>query len=143
MSLLLLQVHAFATLFMVGLIWFVQVVHYPMFRLVGERRFAQYERVHQRRTTWVVAPCMMVEAITAGLLIWFRPASVPASWVAAGLLLLLIIWLVTAGCSVPAHGELSKGFSDRAHRKLVWTNWFRTGAWTIRGLLVCAMFASH
>ena len=33
---LLLLLHAAATLFMTGLIWFVQVVHYPLFARVGE-----------------------------------------------------------------------------------------------------------
>ena len=32
---LLLQLHALATIFMAGVIWFVQVVHYPLFRAVG------------------------------------------------------------------------------------------------------------
>ncbi|MFY0528690.1 hypothetical protein ACN28I_37835 [Archangium gephyra] len=36
---LVLLAHAAATLFMVGLIWFVQVVHYPLFsRVVGPPR---------------------------------------------------------------------------------------------------------
>ncbi len=34
----LLFVHAAMTLFMVGVIWFVQIVHYPLFRGVGEAR---------------------------------------------------------------------------------------------------------
>lgn len=35
----LLYLHAGATLFMTGLIWFVQVVHYPLFLRVGEGNF--------------------------------------------------------------------------------------------------------
>jgi len=34
----LLFFHAAMTLFMVGVIWFVQIVHYPLFRGVGEAR---------------------------------------------------------------------------------------------------------
>ena len=60
---LLLQVAA--TLALVGLIWFVQVVHYPLFAKVGSSSFADYEQSHQRRTTLVVAPLMLVEAATA------------------------------------------------------------------------------
>ena len=32
---LLLLLHAGATFFMCGLIWFVQIVHYPLFAQVG------------------------------------------------------------------------------------------------------------
>lgn len=33
----LLLVHAAVTLYMTGVIWFVQVVHYPLFSCVGRR----------------------------------------------------------------------------------------------------------
>lgn len=42
----LLITHAAATLWMTGLIWFVQVVHYPLFALVGSTGFAAYESAH-------------------------------------------------------------------------------------------------
>ena len=62
MAELILLLQAAATLPMVGLIWFVQIVHYPLFGEVGHDRFADYERNHQNRTTLVVAPLMLVEA---------------------------------------------------------------------------------
>jgi len=52
----LLVAHAAATLVMVGVIWFVQVVHYPLMARVSASEFAAYEREHQNRTTFVVAP---------------------------------------------------------------------------------------
>lgn len=61
----LLLVQSAATLFMTGLIWFVQVVHYPLFGSAGRDIFAGYERAHQRRTGWVVGPPMLVELATA------------------------------------------------------------------------------
>ena len=38
-----------------GLIWTIQVVHYPLFARVGEAEWRAYEREHQRRITLVVA----------------------------------------------------------------------------------------
>ena len=61
--------HMFSTLAMVGLIWFVQVVHYPLFSSVGQSPFPEYERLHQKRTTLVVAPLMLIEALTATLIL--------------------------------------------------------------------------
>jgi hypothetical protein len=62
-----LLIHALVTWFMTGLIWFVQVVHYPLMAAVGSPGFAAYEAAHSRRTTWVVAPVMLAEAATAAV----------------------------------------------------------------------------
>lgn len=56
---LLLQV--VTTLFMVGVIWFVQVVHYPLMAHVGRAEAVAYEKSHTRRTGWVVGPPMLIE----------------------------------------------------------------------------------
>lgn len=137
----LLLVHVGATLFLVGLIWFVQVVHYPLFDRVGEQDFAAYERLHTLRTTWVVGPPMLLEALTALLLLIRRPAGVSSTQVLLGLALLLIIWLSTAFLQVPRHQQLAAGFDAPAHRALVLTNWLRTAAWSARGALVLVMTA--
>jgi len=63
-------VHAGATWFMTGLIWFVQIVHYPLMGAVQADAFPAYEVAHQRRTTWVVGPVMLIEASCAVLLFW-------------------------------------------------------------------------
>lgn len=39
---LLLPVHLAATFYMVGVIWFVQIVHYPLLEKVGTDRFSTY-----------------------------------------------------------------------------------------------------
>jgi hypothetical protein len=127
--------HAAATLWMVGLIWFVQVVHYPLFARVGRQRFAAYEAAHTRRTGWVVGPPMLVEAATAVLLAGAPPEGVTRTAAWAGLGLLGTIWLSTALLQVPAHRRLERGFDAAAHRRLVATNWIRTVAWSLRGAL--------
>ncbi len=48
--------HLLATALLPGLIWFVQVVHYPLFAAVGQEGFHAYERQHQRLKAFVVAP---------------------------------------------------------------------------------------
>lgn len=131
----LLALHLAATLFMTGLIWFVQVVHYPLFEAVGERNFPGYERLHTERTTWVVAPVMLVELAAAGWLLLRRPEGVPGWAPVAGGVLLGVIWLSTFVLQVPRHAELASGFASPAHSALVATNWIRTWAWTARAVL--------
>jgi len=131
---------------MVGLIWFVQVVHYPLKREVGEATFQRYQDAHMQRTSWVVGPPMLIEAFTALALpfVLSSPAAQIAAWV--GVVLLAAVWVSTALLQVPAHARLQAGFDLAAHGRLVRGNWFRTAGWTVRsgiamGLLWTAAFS--
>ena len=136
---LLFLAHLGSTLSMVGLIWFVQAVHYPLFASVGSREFVIYERRHAALTTWVVAPPMLIEISTAILLFWFQPTGVSIWSLQAGLALLAVSWTSTAFLQVPCHRALSKVFDSGVHQRLVLTNWLRTAAWSLRGVLVLWM----
>ena len=126
---------------MVGVAWFVQLVHYPLFAAVGEERYPAYADEHQRRTTRLVAPLMAAEAGTALVLLVERPAGVSAAlpWAAAAAL--GVVWLSTALLQVPRHRVLSGGWDATAARGLVTTSVLRTAAWTARAGIVLAMLA--
>ena len=134
-DLVLVLVHACATLFMTGLIWFVQVVHYPLKAAVGRGSFMTYQAQHVRRTGWVVGPPMIIEAVTAAALALLPPPGVSYGVALAGLCLLIVVWASTALFSVPAHGALARGFAPEVHRRLVRTNWIRTLGWSARSVL--------
>lgn len=119
--------HLVATLFMVGVIWFVQVVHYPLMR----SQSASYCSEHVRRTGWLLPPVMLVEMATAFILA-FQIASWPYL---AGVASLAAIWLSTWFVQVPCHHRLVIAFDADTHRRLVTTNWIRTVLWSIRGAL--------
>jgi len=137
----LLLVHLAATLVMVGIIWFVQVVHYPLFGRVGTADFSAYSGAHSRLTGLVVDSPMLAEAGTGALLLFIRPEAVPeiATW--TGLLLLAGVWLSTAILQAPRHRNLGRGFDASTHRFLVLSNWLRIVLWSARGLLVLWMAA--
>jgi len=124
-----LLLHAAATWAMTGLIWFVQLVHYPLFSRADRGHFAGFATEHQRRTGWVVVPLMLTEAGTATALL-LSPPSPALAWL--GWVLLASIWLSTAFVQVPLHRRLTGGWDPRAARRLVATNWWRTVAWTVR-----------
>lgn len=137
----ILLVHAAATLYMTGLIWFVQLVHYPLMASVGKDNYTTYQRLHEQRTTLAVAPAMLIEFATACYLALQTPDGM-APWLTwAGLTLVVLIWLSTALLQVPCHKQLGAGFHQTAHRRLVRTNWLRTGMWTARGGVAIAMLA--
>ena len=141
MTLPILLIHAAATWFMTGVIWFVQVVHYPLFDRVGAEVSARYSVDNRRLTTFVVVPAMLIEGATSAALAWLLPATLqPAAW--AGVAMLLAIWLSTALVQLPRHLRLSAGFDTEVHRVLVASNWIRTTLWTARGMLALWLIAA-
>jgi hypothetical protein len=136
-----LLVNLAATLVMVGIIWFVQIVHYPLFSRVGTAGFPAYSGAHSRLTGLVVGPPMLIEAATAAALVISPPPGVPVWLAATGLALLAVIWLSTALLQSPRHRELGVGFDAASHRFLVASNWLRTACWSARGLVVLWMAA--
>jgi len=139
----ILIAHALSTCFMTGLIWFVQVVHYPLMALIGEAGYERYQLAHQRLTSLVVGPVMLLEAASALVLLLRASQSGEAFRAMAygGVGLLALVWLSTFAVQVPLHERLSRGFDARVHRRLVHTNWVRTFAWSARGLLSLIMLA--
>ncbi|MGC8548373.1 MAG: hypothetical protein ACP5M4_01625 [Acidobacteriaceae bacterium] len=127
-----------ATLVMAGVIWFVQVVHYPLFARVGSSEFAAYEAEHTTRTGWVVGPPMLVEIATATLALvpGLRPEFFPPWAAVAGEALVGVIWISTAALQVPLHGRLVAGFDTRMAGRLVSSNWVRTVGWSLRAALL-------
>jgi hypothetical protein len=133
---LLVLLHAAATLFLCGVIAIIQIVHYPLFNMVGKDQFAAYENAHTNLITLVVGPAMLLEAACVLGLLIERPGSWLA-WVGAGLL--AVVWFSTAFLQVPQHGILSSGFNQRAYEILVQSNWLRTLVWWARGVIACLL----
>jgi hypothetical protein len=124
--------HLVATLFMTGVIVFVQVVHYPLMRHVGAAEFIGYERQHTLRTGWVVVPPMVVELACSLWIAAMSMGSGEAPVAFTGVALLGVIWVSTGLLQGPAHGRLIRGFDPAVHRRLLLTNWIRTVAWLAR-----------
>lgn len=136
MSNLILCLNLISTWYLVGLIWMVQVVHYPLLAKVSAENYVQYQQLHERMITPIVGIPMLVEIVTAILLLNYLPKGVSLTWVWAAIGLVAVAWLATAFLSVPCHSKLNAGFDVAIHRRLVDTNWIRTIAWTLRGILV-------
>ncbi|MBK7405257.1 MAG: hypothetical protein IPJ41_11650 [Phycisphaerales bacterium] len=126
---------------MAGLIWFVQIVHYPLFRRVGPIGYAAYQEAHMHRTTIVVGVPMLLELASALGLFLVPADAAPRAMAFLGAGLLAIVWLSTATVQVPLHARLAKGFDSFAASRLVASNWVRTIGWTLRGVIAIGLLA--
>ncbi|MCS6773548.1 MAG: hypothetical protein NZ693_05470, partial [Thermoflexales bacterium] len=130
-----LLVNLVASLFMTGVIWYVQVVHYPLFARVGQAAFPTYHALHSEWTTAVVGLPMLVELLASIWLLLDRPPGVTLLVAIVLFGLTALIWGVTAFVSVPLHSQLSvRGFEPELIAQLVRTNWIRTLAWSARSV---------
>jgi hypothetical protein len=140
---MLLIAQAVASGMMAGIIWFVQVVHYPLFAAVSGPEAAGYARENQQRTSLVVLPPMLVEAAAAGWLAVAPPPAIGRGAALAGLVLVALLWLSTLAVQMPLHGRLAaEGHAAATVTALVRSNWPRTILWTARAVLAAWMLAA-
>lgn len=132
----LLLSHGAVTWSLVGLIWTIQVVHYPLFREVGPERFIAYHQRHMALVSRVVGPLMLAEIGTAAWLLSLGERSI---LFLGSLAALALIWVSTWLFQVPLHRKLASGYDASSIQKLVRTNVWRTAGWTIRGICVAAV----
>ena len=134
---LTIQLHFFATLLMTGIVWFVQLVHYPSFRFVSEETGNDAVRFHQRNTSFLVIPLMLVEMGTGILLMSSSWVTMYGNYLLINLALLFLIWAVTFLKMFPLYRQLNEAMNETSIRSLIFMNWIRTVLWTARaGLLL-------
>lgn len=130
------KVHFCFTLYMVGIIWLIQIIHYPLFKQVGESTFIDYHKIHIQKTSLVIAGPMIMEVLTGLYLFTFIELYRNNLMFLIAFALNIIIWVVTFFISVPKHKILSSGPDHSVINALVRTNWLRTIAWTLRVFLL-------
>jgi len=129
--------HVAATLFMVGLIWTIHVVHYPLFAQVGDTAYVEYQAAHVDRIGKVLLLPWFVEGLTLLGLMWFaflgneRRLRLP---VAIGAAAMAVVLVISGFWSAPAHDDLKDGFDAAVHDRLMSANLIRTLAWTVCGI---------
>lgn len=133
----LLLIHLALCLFMTGLIWTIQLVHYPAFRYIDLSKFKEFTAYHGRNITPITAFPMILELMTGAFLLYHFQDFV----FLINFILIVVIWLSTFFLSVPLHMKLSNTHDKTVIEKLILTNWPRTLIWTARsGLLIVWFF---
>ena len=127
---------------MFGVIWIMQIVHYPLMRFVSGEQFARFETAHRVRISWVVGPLMLIEGVCVLAFLFAPPAGLPwwLPWVGAGVEAIAIG--TTVFVSAPLHERLNAHFDEATLHRLVATNWIRTIAWTCRAAVAIAILVA-
>ncbi len=138
---LIVIAHLSATLFMVGLIWTIHYVHYPLFANVGEQTYVNFQAAHVERIgkllllPWLTEGVTLIAILAIAFLGTHKALRVPAVINGAAMALVLVI---SGFWSAPAHGKLADGFDKAVHDQLMTANLIRTLAWSLCG--ICAIW---
>ena len=127
---------------MFGVIWIVQIVHYPLMRFVPGARFADFEAAHSTRISWVVGPLMAIEGVCVLAFFFAPPGGLPWWLPWAGAVAEAIAIGTTILVSAPLHGRLGAHFDPAVLERLIATNWIRTAAWTARAAVAIAILVA-
>ena len=119
--------HAVSACGLFGLIWTIQLVHYPLFARIEPSQWHQAHQEHTRGITKSVFPLMVSELVFAAALVFLSPSPLSISLLAcAG-----GNWILTAIFFIPLHHKLSARFNLATIHYLVRLNWLRTALWSL------------
>jgi len=127
----ILLIHIFTTIFMCGLCWFVQIVHYPLFKSIAAEDFPAYQKKNYA-TGYITVPLMFIELFSG---IWLLFTAFTEMFL-VNMILLALIWGSTFAFQVPTHLKLIETPTHTLMNKLIRTNWIRTISWSVRSVLL-------
>jgi hypothetical protein len=126
--------HLAATWFMVGLIWTIHTVHYPLFAEVGADAYVGFQAAHLERIGPLLVLPWLIEGVSAAALLLAADRDIRRS-AFAGAIAMAVVLVISGFWSAPAHAELTDGFDAAVHGRLLDANLVRTLAWTVRGVV--------
>ena len=128
--------------YVLGGIWFAQLVVYPLFGKVGKAEYVAYHKFYSSRIPLPVILPGFASFLLPIALVFFRPDPVPLSLALANVAFGLVGLFVTVALEIPRHARLEKGGKQEAViRELVLYNWPRTLSITGSALLTLWMLA--
>ena len=129
---ILSEIHFLSTSLMVGIIWVIQLLHYPAFNFIKESDYVEFQHFHMQRISFIVVPVMILELFSASMLVYY----VRSNLLILCLIILLFIWLITFVFFTKLHQSLLDGYDKKIIDKLVKINWSRTVLWSLRLIIL-------
>ena len=127
--------HLICSAIMVGVIWVIQLLHYPSFHFINDKKYIEFQHFHMQRISFIVIPAMLIELASALLLAYFFRSSLTIILLA----LLLGVWAVTFIFFTNMHQKLTNGYNQSIVDRLIQINWSRTILWSLRLIILLSI----
>ena len=129
---ILSDIHFLSTSLMVGIIWVIQLLHYPTFHFIKESDYVEFQHFHMQRISFIVVPVMIIELLSGFMLVYYFQSNL----LILCLIILLVIWLITFVFFTKLHQSLLGGYDKIIVDKLVQINWSRTVLWSLKLIIL-------
>ena len=129
---ILSDIHFLSTSLMVGIIWVIQLLHYPTFHFIKQSDYVEFQHFHMQRISFIVVPVMIIELLSGFMLVYYFRSNL----FILCLTILLVIWLITFVFFTKLHQSLLGGYDKIIVKKLVQINWSRTVLWSLRLIIL-------
>ena len=87
---ILSDIHFLSTSLMVGIIWVIQLLHYPTFHFIKQSDYVEFQHFHMQRISFIVVPVMIIEILSGFMLVYYFRSNL----FILCLTILLVIWLI-------------------------------------------------
>ena len=132
---LLFKINFISTSVMSGVIWVIQLLHYPSFHFINEKKYVDFQHFHMERISFIVIPVMIIELASALLLAYFFQSSLTIILLA----IVLGVWLITFIFFTNMHQKLTNGYDPSIVDRLIQINWSRTILWSFRLIILLSI----
>ncbi len=147
---LIFIIHVLVCIMVTAIMWYLQVVHFPMLRFIGTDRYELYYHELKMKNTLLFFPLFSLEIFTSIALLLsftmvsdFNPAVQNQFFlVGFSLILLFILHLVNFQLIRPLLSSLHTDVDEKKHKRLLRLQWIRTLGWTSRFIMLLSMILS-
>jgi hypothetical protein len=136
MELIVYAIYTFLAAYNAGNMMSLQIQHYGIYPLVGKENFKSYMSANNKAALVpAILPGLLMHLLSI-VLIFYRPAFVTTSQAVTSLILNIVGFISTFKWQRPVQAAMAKdGYDDAKVRLLLSTNWIRTVAFIVLGIL--------
>ena len=124
--------HFISTSIMVGVIWIIQLVHYPTFLYIDKQKYFNFQKFHMSKVSYLVMPTMTVELISGIYMLLDSENLIENNLFLLAFSFLILNWVITGLVFVKIHNSLLIEYKMQTILLLVKLNWIRTILWSLR-----------
>lgn len=128
--------HILLCIAVTAIVWFMQVVHYPLLGYVDADRWEEYREKRRTLTVMITYPLMAFEALTGFTLILLATQSPAYPYLAFSLVLLVGLLIYTFMYLNPQLKKITGPGDADGQKKFIKLHWIRTAGWSLRLLLL-------
>ena len=128
--------HLVFTWAMTSVSWFIDLIHYPGYRLVSKKRFKEFEVTYLKKSVYLIIPLMVVEGITS-ILLWYKSYNTALYYPAfINFLVLVVTWFLGFRYSLKYHRKLAEDgvLHTKTFVKMAQMHRYRAMIWGVRAL---------